>query len=239
MTVSYDGYNPADLSSKRKTSKGLEVLNWFRETYNGLRDTAVVVTINRENFLDIPKIIKEMSDLGHWTLFDFIHPDRGQYGSKCKNNDETKKLLFRKEDLPKLCDVLFIILGMKEIGYLVHWPKELLAFVIKRPEVLLKYDWHCVEYIKQGQKTTNPFPSWITIDNTGEVYCCDDFQIKDRKEKFYIWEIADKWWDFRKYWLERTRKECPGCLWNTHWTSNQTAVGNLPFEDYIHEGKIK
>jgi len=229
LTTSYDGVEVEiiDKSSKAKTSRGLTLLRWFRDTFVDLRDVAVVMTISRKNYNEIPLVIKAMSDEGIWTLFDIIHPDRGQRGSKCKNSSVTNELLFQEEDVPKVLKVLEKISQMKDQSYLVHWSKNLVDYITEHPKVLLNYRWHCVE--------KDVFPSWITVENTGEVYCCDDFHFGRPTKAFYLWEIADKFEEFREFWSYMAETYCPGCLWNTHFDANQIKRGVSSFGDYVHQ----
>jgi len=229
LTVSYDGDKTYDESSAAKTKIGIKTLRWFRDQFSDLRDVAIVVTINRRNYKQIPDIVRRMTKEGIWTLFDFIHPDRGQPGSKCRNTELTKKLLFQEEDLPGVVGMLEEIKILKEQNHLVHWSNLLLDYMKEYPKVLINYDWHCVE--------KDVFPSWITVENTGEVYCCDDFHIINDPNKFYLWEIADRFEEFTKYWMGLARRYCRGCIWNTHWDANAIKRGTIPFSDYVHYPK--
>jgi len=227
LTVSYDGSEKYDPSSTRKTNRGLEHLRWFKDKYQDKAkiDAAVCMTINRKNIDEVIPTVHMMNELDIWTLFDFIHPDRGQKGSKCKNTEYTKELLFTEEDLPKIVRVLTKVQLLKKDGCKIHWSDELLQQTIDRPEVLIKYDWHCVD---------KNFPSWLTVDCTGEVYCCDDFQIKNNTRKWYFWDIEDQLGAFAKYWKEATKKECPGCFWNTHRDANLISAGKASLDAYKH-----
>jgi MoaA/NifB/PqqE/SkfB family radical SAM enzyme len=183
LTVSYDGEGDeiVDTSSRAKTNRGIQYLRWFRDSFVDVRDVAAVSTINRKNFLSIPKIVEKMTNENIWMLFDFIHPDNGQPGTKCRNTELTKELLFTEEDLPKLIEVLKELVKLKQSGHLVHWSEQLVNFIIENPNVLLKYNWHCAK--------DKAFPSWITVEHTGEVYCCDDFHVTDEdRKRIYLWK---------------------------------------------------
>ncbi len=224
LTVSYDGEHDVDKSSNFKTNRGFETLQWFQQEYDDLRDVAVVVTIHKQNYKQIPEIVEKMNALGIWTLFDFIHPDRGQNGSKCKNTPDMENLLFTNDDYAQLKEILVTLQVMKISGYKIHWSSKLFNYLIKNP-AMIDFSWHCV---------TKNFPSWITVDNTGEIYCCDDFQIPNRTKKFYIDTIADRWEEFSEYWALNTIRHCPGCSWNTHWVADAIKGGKETFESYIH-----
>jgi len=231
LTTSYDGEGEdiVDRSSRAKTDRGIKLLRWFRDTFPDIRDVAAVSTINRKNFRSIPRIIEKMTKEGIWMLFDLIHPDRGQPGSKCQNTKLTEELLFQEEDIPELLQVLVQMSKMKKT-HLVHWSDLLVDYIIANEEVVLNYDWHCVE--------KDVFPSWITVENTGEVYCCDDFHVTNEdRERYYLWEIADKWNQFSTYQAKMAKKYCSGCIWNTHWDANAIKRGDIPVGNYVHNLK--
>lgn len=227
LSVSYDGEVDYNKHVSNKTKIGLQILRWFRDNYKNLRDVACIMTANRKNFWDLPKIIKSFSEEGIWTLFDFIHSNRGQPGSKCQNDPSVRSLLFQEEDLIRIVEILQEIKELKKNGYFIHTSNAILDTLIMNPKMLLNYNWHCYEI---------GFPSWITIDNTGEVYCCDDFHPSTRKP-IYFWEIATRFNEFSSLWTQYVQ-QCSGCFWNTHFDSNRIKMGLIPIEDYVHTKKI-
>lgn len=92
LTMSYD-IEPLDKSSKVKSNKALETLQWFKSLGN-IRDVATITTLTRTNFRLLEDHIKRMTDLGIWVFFDLIHDDRLQPGGKCRHTDVTESLLF-------------------------------------------------------------------------------------------------------------------------------------------------
>jgi MoaA/NifB/PqqE/SkfB family radical SAM enzyme len=225
LSVSYDaeGAASSDRFSMQKTQAGLSTLLWFKEKYGDLRDTACIMTATRRNFWSLPETIRRFSHEGIWMFFDFIHGDRGQEGTKCKSNKLTPELSFQPYDIPALLETLRELKQMKTEGYLVHTSHALLDTLIMDPTVLTEYRWHCRE---------STFPGWLTIENTGEVYTCDDFHPSARKP-FWVWEIYDKWNEFVTHWW-RYVGECPGCCWNTHFDANRIKAGLIPIQEYVH-----
>ena len=229
ITASYDAVSQ-DASSIMKSNKAMEVIDSFRS--NGpVRDSAIVVTLTRMNYISLPSIIKTMTEKKIWTFFDIIHPDRGQPGSKVKNTDI--EYLFRKEDYVKLVKVLVEVEQLKRQGYLCHTSHNFIqtmkvaaAFMtMGEHNPIEAYMWKCSDY--------SQFPSWVTVDCDGTVYACDDFQPKDCT-MIKVWEIHDLWYKFANTWKKCVDKGCPGCLWNTHIDAHQIKVGTLPITDYIH-----
>ena len=229
ITASFD-INPSDSYSKRKTNQALNVIDYFR-SLGPVRDSAIVVTLTKENYHLLPDVIQFMSDKDIWTFFDLIHPDRGQPGSKVKNTD--LDLLFKKEDFVPLLAVLQKVGEMKKKGYLCHSSyhffetmKLVGAYMQTIPDSpVAPYIWNCSDY--------ECFPSWVTVDCQGDVHPCDDFYTTDASI-IKVWEIADLWDKFCKIWKPIVKERCPGCLWNTHIDSHLIKRGLLPMMDYIH-----
>jgi len=234
ITTSYD-INSSDSYSKRKTAQAINVIDYFR-SLGPVRDSAVVVTLTKENYQFLPEVIQFMTDKNIWTFFDLIHPDRGQPGSKVKNTD--LDLLFKKEDFPSLLTALQKVGAMKKKGYLCHSSYHFfetmklvgayMQNVPYAPEA--PYIWNCSDY--------ECFPSWISVNGDGSVFPCDDFQPSD-VSIIKIWEIADLWDKFCTIWKLVVKERCPGCLWATHIDSHLIKRGLLPMTDYIHNMEFK
>jgi MoaA/NifB/PqqE/SkfB family radical SAM enzyme len=229
ITTSYDDISQ-DVSSQKKTSKALEVIKTFR-SFGPVRDSAVVVTLTRENFRRLPDIILEMTAKKIWTFFDIIHPDRGQPGSKVKDTDYD--LLFRTEDYVPLVETLKRVAFLKANGYLCHTSNQFIETMKIVGAYMLRgnyppdhaYIWHCSDYAH--------FPSWVTVDCDGTVYPCDDFQPKDQT-MIKVWEIYQSWAKFCSLWKDVVDKQCPGCLWNTHIDCHLVKTGVIPLTNYVH-----
>ena len=229
ITTSYDAVSQ-DSSSQTKSKRAPQVIEVFR-SFGPVRDSAIVVTLTRQNYSSLPLIIETMSAMNIWTFFDLIHPDRGQSGSKVKNTD--LDLLFKKEDFVPLLAVLQKVGEMKKKGYLCHSSyhffetvKLVGAYMQTIPDnPIAPYIWNCSDY--------ECFPSWVTADCQGDVHPCDDFYTTDAPI-IKIWEIADLWDKFCTIWKPIVKEKCPGCLWNTHIDSHLIKRGLLPMTDYIH-----
>lgn len=225
LSVSYDG--DGDKSPDRfvrlKSEKGLETLLRFKAKHPDLRDVACIMTATRLNFWSLPDVIKEFTENGIWTFFDFVHPDRGQEGTKCKNTNMTKELLFGEADIPELVKTLLRLKQMKLDGYRIHTSHQLLDTLIMSPRTLINYQWHCRE---------TGFPGWVTVENTGEVYCCDDFH-PVKRVPIFLWELYDRFEEFTALW-DVYAQACPGCFWNTHFDANRIKMGLIPMGEYVH-----
>lgn len=225
LSMSYD-IIPPNQSSKIKSRVGLEHLRRFKfvEDHD---NAAAIATITRANYKEIPETIMKLTDDGIWFLFDFIHPYRGQPGSKCKSCPGINYLLFTQDDFKKLVNILEVVERMKDHGYLCHSSKVFLDMLIEDPTRLLRYDWNCAD--------EDNFPAWITVDCDGRVYPCDDFQMRITSPNIYVWEIDKRWKEFCNYWKPTVKQFCTGCLWNTHIDAHAIKRGVLPISDYVHK----
>ena len=219
--MSYD-IIPLDKWSEIKSNKALEGLEYF-QSLGPVRDTAIIVTLTKKNYLHLIETIKYMTSLNIWTFFDFIHPDRGQPGNKCKGINES--LLFDKEDHEKLDEMLNNVLELKEKGYLCHSSKRFIEMVKRYDFDLIKnYSWNC------GYEFD--FPAWVTLNCDGNVFCCDDFE--PTAKTFYITKLVEQWDEFVEYWENDIKTNCPGCCWSHHIDAHLVKRGTLQLSDYVH-----
>lgn len=222
LSMSYD-IHPLGESSKAKSELAVKTLLYFQSLGSNVRDTAAIVTLTRTNFTALPQTIKDMSDMGIWTFWDFIHPDNGQPGSKCRGDGGD--LLFKQEDIPRLHEILQEVLELKKDGSLVHTTKEIIDTYSKNNyEILLKFNWKC--------NTSREFPCFLTIDCDGTVRYCDDYHRTDCRQ-FDMVNIVYEWEAFQTQ-ARQTAKLCPGCAWGTHIGAEHVKEGNTDIHNYIH-----
>jgi len=222
LSMSYD-IEPLDHASEIKSSLALKYLRYFQSLGTSVRDVAAIVTLTKSNFRALPEFINLFSDFGIQIFFDFIHPDRGQPGSKCRG--QATNLVFQKEDLYSLNQTMDKILRLKEDGYLIHTSKEIIqVYKANNYRIIQKYDWMCNQ--------TDLFPCFVTINCDGIVYYCDDYQLKGTRQ-FDMTTLASEWEGFVKN-AKETVKSCPGCAWGTHIGAEHVKVGSTDIHDYVH-----
>jgi len=229
LSVSYD-IQACDRHAEIKTRKALHLLELF-QSLGPYRDVAAIATIGEHNFEMMPKAIEQLSAKNIWFLFDILHPDRHQPGSKCSGTGEP--YLIKSWD--KFGQVLDTIIKMKEEGYLCHASKPFMKFI----QYLVNQQIQGVEMFKSWNCGIDPqFPGWVTVDCDGLVYPCDDFQprIYGEVPPITITNLFHKKEEFRELWKPIVRKTCPGCLWNTHFDTFEILMGKVPFSDYVHTG---
>jgi MoaA/NifB/PqqE/SkfB family radical SAM enzyme len=220
LTTSYDIID-LDPSSAAKSKKALDLLKYFRKL-GPVDNVAVVVTLTKKNYKQLYNTMVEMTAQNIWTFFDLIHPDRNQPGSKSKGSDP--ELLFAKEDLPELVEELKRIREAKG-KLMIHASSTFLEHLINHPDLLLKYDWNCAK--------DKCFPSWVTVDCTGLVYACDDFQ--EPGTGIPLDKLYEKWPEAQEIWKKSVVDNCPGCAWNTHLDAHNIKNGLVKLTEYVHK----
>lgn len=215
---------PLDDASKIKTEKTIDHLQYF-QNLGKVRDVAAIATLTKTNFHLLPETIINNSKMGIWTFFDFIHPDRGLPGSKCKGSAEG--LLFEESDFIYLSSVLHEVLQLKKEGKLVHVSEEFLLLMEQDNFSLLKnFNWNCAKH--------DVFPSWVTIDCDGSVHYCDDFQEQRSRPRFDMTSLYDNWNKFSKYGKNLVSTRCRGCAWSTHIDAHFIKMGVNDINSYVH-----
>ncbi len=223
LSMSYD-INSTDSSSAIKSRHTLQSLQYFK-SLGSVRDVAAIITLTRQNFHCLVDSVKYLTDRGIWTFFDFVHPDRGLPGSKCRGNAED--FIFLEKDLPQLHLVLATVLELKKQGYLVHVSEEYLNLMAQNNFSLLKnYNWNCAH--------AEVFPSWVTIDCDGGVHYCDDFQEQRKQPRFDMLNLKKDWNIFSATGKKLIQERCRGCAWSTHIDAHFIKLGVNDISSYVH-----
>lgn len=236
LTVSFDGGESphasreakwADRHTKLKSSRGLDLVRWFRDEFDDLRDVEVVATVTKLNWRNLLEWIPILSAEGIWFSFDFLHPDRGHPGTKCKGDGGD--LLFRDtpEDKAEVAQFVAALAHLRHDGALVHQSKHFLEMVGYSPEVVTQFSWKC--------SAANNFPAWVTIDADGSVLPCDDF-FTDRGLK--VWDLDEQTlMELGIFYRAEVEEKCKGCAWSTHWDAVRIRDTGEGFDSYTHQVK--
>ena len=227
ITVSFDGIdNPNhDKSSSVKSSKALDILEWFGSTFS-YRDLSVVFTLTKTNITRLPFWIEHFAKKGIFVFFDLIHNDIGNPGTKCRNYDGIDSLLFTMDDKQMLIELGYKIKELKKrlnIRPYIHQSDVFLDILINKPEMYILKQWNCA-FEKE-------FPAWLTIDYDGIVRVCDDFHLKDVPQ-MYFWDLDYK--KLKDQWTSLTQNQCKGCFWNTHYDATMIKRGVVNINDYLN-----
>ncbi len=228
LTVSYDGNAQAyDKWSEMKSAVGLDLLTRFRNKYDDLRDVEVVSTVTLKNWQILLKCLPAIRDADIWFSFDFVHPDRGHPGTKCRGDGEG--YVFRNNPTHKRSIRRFIeaLIELKEGGLKVHQSDEYLNYVLVHPSKVTDFSWKCTWHAQL-------FPAWLTIDCDGTVLPCDDFHTS---REWKIWKFKEQeMLAFRKFYLNEIDTVCKGCVWSTHYDAVEIKRGGFgdKLSTYIH-----
>lgn len=208
ITMSYDLFCE-DPDRREKTASTQNALLKFQN----VRDRAVVVTVTKDNVNALPDIVRAMTAIGVWTLFDIFHSTAGKF-SKCGHDGETMSP--RAWDMSQTARELRML---KDEGMLVHASDEYLKLVQHNYDGNPRNLWHC-----SGKPT-----GWLTVDADGSILACDDWQRPYPEGK--IWDGFDEG-DLER-WIQPVRAECVGCAWNTHVDACLIEEG-APLGTYVH-----
>ncbi len=226
LTVSWDGQKLNDKSINLKSERGPALLKEFRLRHDDLRDVEVVSTLTKINWQTILESIPSFSADHIWFSFDFLHPDRGNPGTKCKG--QGLGLRFESGDEEMVRCIGTRLLDLKQQGSLIHQSEKFLSSIIQQPTLVTKLSWKC---------TSPKFPAWLTIDADGSVLPCDDFWT-DRSWK--VWELTEERLnEFAAFYNQEVKSRCNGCMWSTHYDAVQIREADfVGLSQYKHEREV-
>jgi len=202
-TASVDTLNSndgCDKYSKAKSKTGLDALLRFQQ--KGLRDVCGIITVTKKNIKTIPDTVKFLTDLGIWAGIDLIHYAKNNNDNFSAPREQMEDLVFSHSDISLIQNTADKLIKLKQNGALIFPTYETLE-AWKDSRYSIDLNWKCGE------------PKAITVDSNGELYECDQFQ-GSRLKKYTIFDLPDKWKDFKQDYIEDVRRECLGCFWSTH-----------------------
>ncbi len=183
--------------SWKKSKAAWEGFTWFKEHFPTL-DSQGTITVHRGNFKLLPELVDKLSELGVFVGINFIHWNKDGNFDFFPSKKEIQDLLFQKEDLPVLKNILDSIV---EKPGLLQNPE----FIMQSPEMLTNMGWHC-----HGNPYSGP-----TIDSDGQLRVCG-YRRGVRTPKFSIFDLPERIVE----WQEAVRldaMDCPGCAWSYPW----------------------
>jgi len=207
-----------DNISKIKSRKGLNTLLKFKE--KGIRDVCGIITATKKNIKNIPQTVKYLSDKGIWVGIDVIHYRKGN--TDLPKKSQVEELLLTRGDMPIIIEVADKLIRMKKEGYLIFPTYEVLEGW-KNPNYIIDLNWKC--------GTNHPY--CITIDSNGTLMECDSFR-GSRIKKYKIFDLPNKWKEFKKDYFDDVCYECLGCFWSTHFCA-EDIIKKKGVKYYQHE----
>ena len=159
--------------------------------YLGVENVTGNMIAHRENYKDIPRLIKTLTNLGIWSIVGVVHCDTSKDDWKFRSTSVDMNL--EQEQAEWLSKKL---VKMKESGkYLLHNSMEYLEGIAKHGS---KLNWHCSK------------PYYLTVDCDGSLIACNDYW-GEEVPKMNIFDFDQEAYD--KVWVEDT-KNCEGCYYN-------------------------
>jgi len=223
LTASVDCIDEKNSLSKQswlKSQKGLQTLLKFKEM--GLRDCCGILTINRKNLLSLPKTINYLNENGIWAGMDFFHYQNcigvGQKDLPLKSSLEGMIFTIKdKKDIEKISNEL---IKMKKNGGLIFPTIQTLQSWKK---YAINLNWQCSS------------PICVSIDCDGSIRQCDSFK-SEEMEKYNIFNVYEKWYEFKKDYIKGIKNENCRCFWQTHFFAEEMMKGEN-YKYYQHKTK--
>ena len=222
-------YLKSKLSNSGRFDNDMEVKSYnawkgfayVKEKYPDI-DTHGTMTVNATNYLFLPDVINELSALGVFSAFNFIHWDIDEGFDFFPSREKIKDLVIQKEMYEDLREALRVT---SENPGLLQNP-QMLGIDFRE---LLEMGWHC-----KGDPYGGP-----TIDADGSCRCCG-YRKGTRTPKFNIFDLVEP--SRLEEWKEAVRLDaldCPGCSWGYAWQykywQSEESFGKVVFQR--HAGK--
>lgn len=179
----------------RKSHAGFNKLKKFKQS--GIRILGANVVITKKNLLEIPEIVRILSDNGIWVnLCPIIHGE-GDWEFRTEAPDE---FIFTDADAPKINDIMIKLLQMKLEGYRVAVPD---SYLINMSKYGIYNNWKCEELVQ------------LRIDADGAIMFCNEIRGEVAKNYNILSMDKEKFEQFKKDWKrERVTMDCSGCYWS-------------------------
>ena len=200
-----------------KSYRAWKGIRWTKENYPNI-DCQGNLTISKLNYLQIPDIITELTELGSFSGMNLIHFDKGGFDFFPKK-EKLQKFLFAEEDLPKLQNVIDKVLDNP--GKMQH-PEIFTDIDLKE---LVSLNWHC-----KGDPYGGP-----TIDADGSLRCCG-YRKGKYTPKFSIFDLPEKLEQWKDA-VQMDASSCPGCAWSYprmyhYWKDTNQEFGRRVFVNH-------
>lgn len=208
--------------SFKKSEDAWKGFQWIKKHYPEY-DTQGTVTVHKGNYIYLPQLIKECTDLGVFIGINFIHWNSDGNFDFFPNKGDIQELLFTKEDHVPLRRVLDKVL---ENPGLLQNPQYISNTI--PIETMVNMGWHC-----KGDPYGGP-----TIDSDGSLRVCG-YRKGKYTSQFSIFDLPDKKEEW-KLAVEKDASECPGCYWSypwmtQYWKEKNPELGNKVFSSHAGE----
>lgn len=203
LSISVDG-GVKDKYRRLKQENGLKWAGYLRKI-NPFIDIHATITIDKENLLLVPSIVKDLTTRDIWSEITFVHwkkknfdlvPEKSSMNCVDTTNIEDLRLLGEK------------LINLKRKGYLIHSSEQFLSNL----HYAINLDWRC-----NG-------PSSCVIDSDLSMRMCLHCP-GDRVTKWNIFDLTiENWPIFLRDWELDQKETCPSCFWDCSFEIEKTSA---------------
>ena len=212
-----DAVKSIDDNGIAKSHAGYEKLMIFKK--KGIKILGANVVITKKNILEIPEIVRILSDNGIWVnLCPVIHGTEDFWEFRSAVSNEFR---FSDADVQKINNIMIKLLQMKHEGYKIAVPD---SYLINLSKYAIDNNWKCSELIQ------------LRVDADGGLMLCNDIR-GDIAEKYNILDLnKEKFEEFKKIWKEERKKfNCSGCYWSCFLVAENNLKNNRLEFDYMSD----
>jgi len=217
-------FGPNDLERK-KSEKGLEALNFFKQHGVPLLEANIVVS--KRNINELPDIVEELEDMGVWSNLIPLHyhrracagrlfifrgyadeiPEKYKFRTQDKGEERSRHAFRLAEEEVKTIDrVMMKLLKMKVRACRENRPTIInpASFLISFSACAGLHRFHCTTF------------HHLRMDADGRLLICNDVR---GEGNYNILELTpEKFSEFKEYWQNsEERNACCGCFWPPVW----------------------
>jgi MoaA/NifB/PqqE/SkfB family radical SAM enzyme len=163
-------------------------------------DCQGTVTLHKQNYWQLPEIVKGLSELGIFVGVNVIHHNKDGKFDFFPEKEFLNDYLFEEVHIK---DLKKIFLETTAIPNALIQNKEMLQPNLVRH--MIRTDWHC-----NGDPYGGP-----TIDSDGSLRCCG-YRKGERASQYTIFDLPKRLSGYLQA-IFLDAKECPGCFWSYPW----------------------
>ena len=203
-----------------KSAHALSGLAYVRQKYPHV-DCQGTVTLHRQNYRQLPDIVRSLSQIGVFVGVNVIHWNKDGNFDFFPKKEFLSEYLFEDVHIRKLKKIFSEVVAIP--GALIQ-NKEMLMNE-KLVKHMVRTDWHC-----RGNPYHGP-----TIDSDGSLRACG-YRKGRRASQFTIFDLPKLFPNYLKA-VHDDAMECPGCFWSYpvmfhYWENHSPEFGKKVFANH-------
>jgi len=164
-------------------------------------DCQGTVTLHKQNYYQLPEIVRGLSELGIFVGVNVIHHNKDGDFDFFPKKEFLNEFLFTEAHVRKLQKIFLETVAIE--GALIQNKEMLMNPILVKH--MVRTDWHC-----RGNPYDGP-----TIDSDGSLRCCG-YRKGRYASQFTIFEMPKLFPNYLKA-VYDDAMECPGCFWSYPW----------------------